>query len=78
MVDILRYNIWQHKLNKTNLSFFTIENEFLDQVNTYATASRKIFSALTTCPLIILDGSGEDGQAAGGGVGAGLAYVGRP
>jgi hypothetical protein len=58
VLDCLRYNIWEAKLQKKPISFFTIENETISLLSLITDANGKIKSSLLDCPLLYADGDG--------------------
>ena len=65
LLDCLRYCIWEGKLTKSKLSFYTIANETWYLCDTICRASQKLNFLLTNCTLINADGDGDDGADAG-------------
>ena len=68
--DVIRYTIWQIRLLKKNISYFTFEHEVSELLNTITRANKKIEITLTNCHFVNLDGRdwnllyGQDGQRA--------------
>ena len=82
VLDVLRYSIWQIRLNKQNISFFTLELEVMDILEQITLTSIKTQQAIYACHYISVDGragrGGEGGaeQEQGGGGGGGPAQDG--
>jgi len=55
ILDILRYSLWQAKLNKSRISYFTIEAEIILIMESLTNTNRKINDNIINCPLICLD-----------------------
>ena len=77
VLDVLRYSIWQTRLNKQNLSFCTIEIEVIDILEQITRTSNKMKVIINSCNYISVDGRAEQNRGAdqeqGGGGGGGLA-----
>jgi hypothetical protein len=56
LLDAFRYTVWQCKLQKNNLSFYTIENETINLLETITQCSNKIKYSINQCNLINVDG----------------------
>jgi len=59
VLDCLRYSIWQAKLAKKTLSFYTVELETISLLETLTTSSQKILNWLLSTDLIVIDGRGR-------------------
>ena len=59
IMDILRYNIWQARLQKSPSSFFTIELETLDTINQLCCNKKSLKAQFLNCTLTFLDGSDQ-------------------
>jgi len=77
VLDVLRYSIWQTRLNKQNLSFYTVEIEVIDILEQITKTSNKTKIIFNSCNYISVDGRAERGgdadQEQRGGGGGGLA-----
>ena len=62
VLDVLRYSIWELKLQKSKLSYHTVELETLYTLETIMSCSNKIKNTILSCPLISADGTGGDGR----------------
>ena len=56
LFDLVRYTIWQFRLLKKNICYYSFEIEINENLSYITTANRKIELALTSCPLINVDG----------------------
>jgi len=56
VLDVLRYTIWQCKLLKNKISYYTIELETLDLLETVSRCSNKIKFSINQCGFINTDG----------------------
>jgi len=65
LLDVLRYSIWQFRLNKQNLSFFTVEQEVVDIIEQITLTSNKINQLINNCTFISVDGRAEQGREGG-------------
>jgi len=54
--DVVRYTIWQCKLQKQTLSFFTIEFETLRMLDVICGVSNKIKNSINQSQIIVIDG----------------------
>jgi len=59
VLSALRYSIWQQRLAKCNLSFYTIELETINLLKTITDSSYKINQSINRCSLMSLDGTAE-------------------
>ena len=57
VLDILRYSIWQYKLLKNKISYFTIELETLQLLGIVTACSSKMKNAINQCTFINTDGN---------------------
>jgi len=57
VLDILRYSIWQSKLLKNKISYYTIELETINLLETITASSNKIKNAINQCSFINTDGN---------------------
>jgi len=64
VLDVLRYSIWQNRLNKQNLSFYTVEIEVTDILDQITTISNKINHAINSCTYISVDGRADPNREA--------------
>jgi hypothetical protein len=67
VLSALRYSIWQQRLAKCNLAYYTIELETINLLKIITSASSKINQSMNRCTLLSLDGAAErerqrDGQ----------------
>jgi hypothetical protein len=59
VLDILRYNIWQLKLLKSNLSYYTLESETTSMIEQIIGSRYKIKSQLINSSYLQVDGREE-------------------
>ena len=56
ILDLLRYTIWQTKLSKKNISFYSIEDEITEILCGIISSNKKLKNNLLNCPFIISEG----------------------
>ena len=59
VINILRYSIWQLKLQKSPLSYYTVEVETISLLETITECNKKIKNAIINCEYIYLEGDGQ-------------------
>ena len=67
ILDVLRYAIWEFKLRKLNMSYYTLENEMLYQLDIIMGCSKKIKYNILNCPFICPEGEAEGRRQEGEG-----------
>ena len=67
ILNCFRYSIWEQKLQGALPSYYTIEIETLNLLETIVGANKKINNAITNCPLLYLEGNGDRGRGRDGG-----------
>ena len=61
VLDALRYSIWQIRLSKNNISFYTVEYETINLIEHIVGSSNKIKQALLMNSLLFIDGRDDGG-----------------
>jgi len=67
VMDCLRYCIWQCRLEKSRLAFFTIEIETIELLTQITGASKKINTIFDNCNLLCKDGRAAEKRGGGRG-----------
>ena len=60
VLNCLRYAIWQIKLNKSALAYYTVETETILLLEIITGSSKKIKNAVINSDLLFLEGNGRD------------------
>jgi len=66
LLDIFRYVIWQAKLQKINISVYTVKNEMEDIIKAVQGVSPRVSNLFLNCPFICIDGNRAGGQGGDG------------
>jgi hypothetical protein len=65
ILDILRYTIWQMKLYKVNISYYTVEEETLGTLDQIISARKKFKNMIINSDLLQVDGPADGGHGNG-------------
>ena len=69
LMDVCRYCIWQFRLLKKQVNYYSFESEVTDLLRTITLVNKKIEQLILNCPLINADGDQQGGLQPGPGNG---------
>jgi hypothetical protein len=62
LFDVIRFTIWQKRLQNENLSYYTLENEVANLIDQICSTCNKTKYLFLNCSFINLDGQARGGD----------------